>query len=248
MRRGLAPLVAAFGLYGTMVGLGILPLPAAAIALVAGQLSGNLNLALWLALSLSLIANLALAAYTLRSQPWRWRRRPRRTRPKAYSTPGELDTILLTSADFESWWANLLRVARERVGPDAEAYVETIHLDPAFIVFRGQSVAAGKAFSGTVGGTDPADVDWYGVHRTDRLWTTSPEPPLWRTDDSWRELLQKAWLRERPRRSLCTLKARGRAGERYWELDFGPYSTDDERLIQGRSYTLRDGQLQYPST
>jgi hypothetical protein len=137
----------------------------------------------------------------------------------------------------------MLAVARERVGPDARAYVESIHVDSPFIVFRGESPAALKAFSGTVAGPDPSHVSWYGVHRKDRAWDEDPPSPLWRTDDTWRDLLKRAWLQERPVRSLCVLYPTRIGNERSWKLSFGPYSTDDERLVAGRIYRLVDGKL-----
>ncbi len=166
-----AKILGAFGAYVTLAGLGILPLPAAIVAVFVGALAGQLELALAIALVISLCSNVLLVIILTRHL--RGRRHHRRAgppRPKAYAVDGELDSILLTSADFEAWWANMLAVARERVGPDARAYVESIHIDSAFITFRGESVAAMRSFSGSVAGPDPGHVSWYGIHRKETAW------------------------------------------------------------------------------
>jgi hypothetical protein len=243
LRSWWAKVIGGLGVYGTLAGLGVIPFPATLLAVILGALSGQLALALAIALVVSLCINVFLV---LAIRQRRWRHRGRSVglpRPKALAVEGELDSIVLTSADFESWWANMLAVARERVGPDARAYVDSIHLDNAFIVFYGESPAALKAFSGTVAGPDPSHVSFYGVHRKDKAWDSDPRPPLWRTDDTWRELIKRAWLQERPVRSLCTLHPEGRGADRWWMLSFGPYGTDDERLVRGRNYRLVNGEL-----
>lgn len=251
MRRWLGKVVSGLGFYGTLAGLGLLPLPATAIALTIGAVSGNLTAAFALALAMSLAANVVMVIYLLRRRsrhPHRGEARP--PRPKAYAVPGQWDTILLTSADFEAWWANLLSVLRERVGSDVRAYVEAIHLgDNPFIVFRGSSAAALKRCSGTVGGPLPAHVFFYGINRVDSVPDRELAPPLWRSDDSWKDLLTRVWIRERHGDGsapsvTCVLYARQRNGGRLWYMSLGPYHTDDDRLVPGRGYWLHDGELQ----
>lgn len=238
-----AKVLGALGVYGTLTGLGIVPLPAAIIAVSVGFLSGQLQLALAVALVISLCVNLFLVVVLTRRRRGGQGRPARHPRPQAFAVDGELDSIMLTSADLEAWWANMLAVARERVGPDARASVGSIHIDSAFIHFRGESVAAMKSFSGTVAGPDPRHVSWYGINRKDKPWEHDPAPPLWRTDDTWRDLVKKAWIRERPTRSLCVLYQANSGTHRYWRLIFGPYQTEDEQLVRAREYVLIDGQL-----
>jgi hypothetical protein len=240
------------GAYGGLVTLGLLPLPAAIVAVAVSLIGANPVLALGIALGVSLAANLVLVAFALTRLRRGHRRHPPGTqsppRPTTYRVPGQLDTIAITSADLEAWWANLMQVLRDKVGPDATAGVEAVHLsDSAFIVFRGSSLAAMKRFSGTVQGPHPDHVSFYGITRVDQPPMTSFDPPLWRTDDSWIELLRRAWIRERPRRTTTVLNEFGSGQERYWRLSFGPYQTDDERSVGTRWYWLRDGELINPA-
>lgn len=225
------------GTYSVLAGLGLLPLPAALAAIAVGAVAGQLPLALGIVLILSLVANGLLVAALLRRRPSRRRSKPER--PSALAKPTELDSLTTTSADLEAWWANMTRVIAERVGPDAYAYVEAIHLGPSpFIVFYGQSAAAMKGFGGTVGGTQPSDVNFYGIYKVEALWERPIRPPLWRSDDSWLNLVRLAWVRERPGDPHCVLYQGIDGTTRFWRVSFAQYLTSDDRLIPGREYTL----------
>ena len=142
-----------------------------------------------------------------------------------------------------------MNVARAKVGPDAHANQDGIFLRPGsnavFIQVRGESVAASKVFSLRVSGPDSSHVSSPFVLRADAPWTNEPRQPLWRSDESWIELLRRAWLKERPNtRSICVLHERSETNGRYWLLTFNSYITDDLRRIPGRAYRLRNGDLE----
>lgn len=237
LRGWIARAVGGLGIYSVLAGLGLLPLPAALVALVAGAVAGQLPVALGIALILSLVVNVVLVAALTRRQRSRRRRGPER--PSALANRTELDSLTTTSADLEAWWANMTRIVSERVGPDAYAYVEAIHLSSRpFIVFYGQSPAAMKGFGGTVRGTEPGDVDFYGIYKVDALWERPIRPPLWRSDDSWLNLVRAAWLRERPGEPHCVLYQGIDGSTRFWRVRFAQYLTSDDRLIPGREYSL----------
>ncbi len=240
-----AKAIGALGVYGTLAGLGLLPLPAALVALLVGALTNNVILALGIALATSLTANVILATAFWRS-PWRRRRSTVRTpRPKAFATEDDLGSLILTSTDLEEWWANAMTAARIKVGPDARGFVESIHISQStFMVIYGESVAAGKGFNLHVAGPHPDHVSWLSVHRKEKVWQRTLSEPLWRSDDSWRELVRQSWIRERPLNSGSALYPRESSHGRYWELHYAQYLTDDERLIPGRMYRLREGQLE----
>ena len=234
-----AKAIGALGVYGTLAGLGLLPLPAVAIAVVAGLLTNNLIPALAVSLALSLIVNIVqFRGIRLRTLS------PPRVLPSAFKVPGDLSTLTLTSEVLEGWWAYALSLVRERVGSDVTAYVASINIHPITVLsIWGQSRAAMKQFGLRVAGTEPRYIYWGDVHKTAKRRGPYPEP-LWRTDDSWRELIPAAWLRERPTvRGSVTLYERDDDGKRFWELVFTQYLTDDEVMMPGRFYSLRDGEL-----
>lgn len=246
-RRWGAGTLGALGVYGTLAGLGLLPVPAAVVAVSLGIASNQLEAALLIALAISLAVNLALGSYFWRQR----RRRPRRLGrpyvpwPTTFTDPNDLSTIALTSADVEAWWANAIRTARDRIGPDAVLAVERINLVPVFIVFTGASRAAGRTFSGSVVGPDPTHVSWWHIVREEHLPSTVPEPPLWRTDETWVELIKQAWIKERPVRSDWDLFARkGPDSQRFWRLVCRSYIAADDRRIPARSYRLVNGRLE----
>jgi hypothetical protein len=235
-----AKVIGTLGVYGTLAGLGLLPLPAAAVAVVAGVLTNNLVPALALGLVVSLAANVFQFALFRR----RLSRRLGRPPPLAFATPGDLSTLTLTSEILESWWNYAMSLVRERVGPDVNAYVASVEIHPVTVLsIWGESRAAMKSFDIRVAGTTPEHIYWGRVYKTDKLRTRHPEP-LWRTDDSWRELIQAAWLRERPAiRGSVTLYERNDKTRRRWELVFTQYMADDELMMPGRFYSLEDGEL-----
>jgi hypothetical protein len=176
LRAWVARILTGLGTYSVLAGLGLIPLPAALGALVAGAVAGQLALALGIAMIVSLVTNVVLVAALMRRRPVR-RRRP--DRPSALENPTELDSLKTTSADVDELWERPIR------------------------------------------------------------------PPLWRSDDSWLDLVRRAWLRERPSDAHCVLYQGIDGNTRFWRVNFAQYLTSDDRLIPSRQYTLdTDGQLQ----
>jgi hypothetical protein len=240
---GIGRAIAFLGAYGTLAGLGLLPLPAAALALALGFFAGQLTLAVGIALAISLLAN-AILAVKLYRVPWR-HRRERTPGPLAYVDENDLSTIILTSADLEAWWANGLRAADQQIGPQIKAYLDSIHLTPPrpFMAMVTHSPASMKTLSVQVHGTRPEDVSDYGIVRVDKAWSAQARDPLWRTDDTWRDLLRRAWARESPVDSGVVLYQFSDG----WALHFSLYRTNDERIVKGRWYRLIGGELQVRS-
>jgi hypothetical protein len=235
-----AKVIGAVGVYGTLAGLGLLPLPAAAIAIVAGLLTNNLVPALAIGLALSLLVNVIQFAFLRR----RGRYGSRRRLPSAFTVPGDLSTLTLTSEILESWWAYALTLVREKVGPDVNAYVASVDIHPVTsLSIWGESRAAMKKFDVRVVGTREGHVHWGTIHKIEKVRELYPEP-LWRTDGTWRDLVEAAWVRERPTiRGSVTLYERNERGRRSWELVFTQFLTDDEVMMPGRFYSLDGDEL-----
>jgi hypothetical protein len=236
------------GTYGTLVALGLLPIPATLIAVIAGAITEELLLAITVALFVSVAVNVGLVYYVWRGPGKRWR--TRRPPPStAYSVPGDLGTLVLTSQDFEDWWTVAVDAARKAVGPDVLADVGSIHFGAvsAFMAVYGESAVALKRFDLHVDGALPGNVVIHAILRNRKATANwQPQEPLWRSDGSWRNLVEQAWLREGPRdldRTLCFLSAKiDDRNARYWRITFQDYDADDDSLDR-RAYRFVDGRL-----
>ncbi len=255
LRGVLTRAAGALNLWGSLVALGLAPTAVAVLAAASGS-----GLWLWVALGVSVLANVALL--------WRFiQYRQRVARAWASLTtrivdrpgwigepsvwlpdPTDLGSLQVSLADLEKAWSEAEAKVKADVAPDVSLGLEafTLGSNPAIEV-RGWSNAAKVALAA---GCRLGSYCWISARRQDApsSWMGPVgEAPLWRADDTWRELVRLSWLRERPFRGQVFLRPdygrRTDAGVPTWSVDYHPV---DEFYHPKRSYRLVDGQLVGP--
>jgi hypothetical protein len=155
----------------------------------------------------------------------------------------------MTGPDLEAGWEVMLTMARE-IGSDAALALTEIEIVGApRVAADGWSEEAQVTFSvgATLGSRDGWVSPW---KRAPNPWQTGfGSPPLWRTDETWRELLRKAWARERPFRGAVRLLVVYMSSESgvvgSWQIRFDPF--DGTFHHPSKTYRLEDGALVGPA-
>jgi hypothetical protein len=172
--------------------------------------------------------------------------------------PNDLRSLQMTNADMDNALLLASELARELLAPDAILVFESIALGPApRITFLASSEAAGRS--------GPIVVTEYGAAPSDALTQPPPyarpdDPPdyvlampaledpgpaaPWRTDSTWRDLIDMAWYRFRPQRENVYLRYEhrdGSSGPREFHVCLYPVGPDRNRAD---CYAIRDGHLE----
>jgi hypothetical protein len=243
----------ALGVWASLVALGLAPTAVAVIAAVTGSATW-----LWIALAASLAANAALILRivrmrrraeefkaAIRSAVVEYPGELRQTSTQWVPTPLDLLSLSIGLSDLEKTWSEAESKANHDVGPDVKLGLSKVSLGSVPTVeVDGWSDDAGVRF--TVGCRFDGGC-WLSAWKDKELppWMGRVgDQPLWRTDDTWRELVRRSWLRERPFRGEVHLvpdwPATGE-GPASWRID---YIRMEEKVNHPRrSYRLIDGEL-----
>ena len=206
LKTAWARVFVALSAWSVLVGLGLLPSAAAAIAAVVAFLSKDPLPVLIAALAVAIASNvtLALVALTLRSRMNYVRRialQALETGPVGPTQPdpwlpvsGDLGSLGLAQAQFEDAYARASATARVEIGPDVEIAFRFATLLPKVILFfDGTSIVADRSFVVAV------DSNTAGVQQISRGSGALPEQRTpWRVDETYVRLIGDSWLKERP--------------------------------------------------
>lgn len=209
---------------------------------VGGAVAGYVLPALAIALAMSLAGN-AYLLWRLRSLGYTWGRRS----PSGWlPDPMDLTSLAFSKSDFERAYESAKRASQAAYGPDAEPAFVSMSLMPRPAVH----FLAYSALASRHGNVDVDDQRAY-VSPGKRLATGSgpviaPRFP-WREDETWRDLVNAAWLLVRPFEGNVGLRwgltphEPGKAQTSTWEISFDRRTAGVQEPTE--VYQMADGKV-----
>jgi len=145
--------------------------------------------------------------------------------------PNDFASLTLTNADLEVCLSRAIGHAKTLLGPDASANFWGISIGQGLVTveFFAWSKVADKITTVTVSedsawNSAPSRNDpYWGKGQGDRV----PDPPPWRRDNRWRDLIDLAWYRVRPQTDSLRVESQGESGWRVTARIYRPTSSDE---------------------